>query len=111
MAATFMEFWRLRDEVETEGGSLRPWLLGIATDIARNHCRSNRRYRAAAAAATRAGPAGVEVPDHADRWPVRWIQVNASHQGLIKLGAITCTDAVMTRAIVDGIKKTPSQAG
>jgi RNA polymerase sigma-70 factor (ECF subfamily) len=168
MAATFMELWRLRDKVETEGGSPRPWLLGIATNIARNHCRSNRRYRATAAAATRAGPAGVEVPDHAaqvagqvdDRRRIaaalaqlrlperqvltlclwegleyadaaralgppasarngsstrrpgeRTVQVNASHDGLIKPGAITCSNAVMARAIVDGIKKTPSQAG
>jgi RNA polymerase sigma factor (sigma-70 family) len=63
MAATFMEAWRLRDRVEPEGGSLRPWLLGIATNTARNQYRSNRRYRAAATAAAAAERA---VPDHAD---------------------------------------------
>ncbi|MEU3612844.1 sigma-70 family RNA polymerase sigma factor [Streptomyces sp. NPDC006872] len=63
MAATFMEAWRLRDRVEPEGGSLRPWLLGIATNTARNQFRSNRRYRAAAGAAAAAESA---VPDHAD---------------------------------------------
>ncbi|MBP0454487.1 RNA polymerase sigma factor [Kitasatospora sp. RG8] len=63
MSATFMEAWRLRGTVEPEGGSLRPWLLGVATNLARNHCRGNRRYRAAAAAAA-AAPAAV--PDHAD---------------------------------------------
>ncbi|MFD7641058.1 RNA polymerase sigma factor [Kitasatospora sp. NPDC059795] len=66
MSATFMEAWRLRGKVTAEGGSLRPWLLGVATNLARNHCRSNRRYRAAAAALAQAGPAEVEVPDHAD---------------------------------------------
>ncbi|MCG6494469.1 RNA polymerase sigma factor [Kitasatospora sp. A2-31] len=63
MSATFMEAWRRRTAVDPEGGSLRPWLLGVATNLARNHCRSNRRYRAAAAAAA-ALPAAV--PDHAD---------------------------------------------
>ncbi|MFJ3516840.1 MULTISPECIES: RNA polymerase sigma factor [unclassified Streptomyces] len=64
MSATFLEAWRLRGTVDPEGGSLRPWLLGIATNLARNQCRSNRRYRAAAAATAAAGAASV--PDHAD---------------------------------------------
>src|SRR4051812_35249674 len=63
MAATFMEAWRLRDKVDPEGGSLRPWLLGIATNTARNQYRRNRRYRAAAQAAA---AAELSVPDHAE---------------------------------------------
>jgi RNA polymerase sigma-70 factor (ECF subfamily) len=63
MAETFMEAWRLRDRVSAEGGSLRPWLLGVAINIARGHHRSNRRYRAAANAAAEAE---TTQPDHAD---------------------------------------------
>ncbi|WP_406064440.1 RNA polymerase sigma factor [Streptomyces sp. NBC_01077] len=65
MAATFLEAWRLRQKVDPDGGSLRPWLLGVATNVSRNHCRGNRRYRAAAAAYAAAGPAEASVPDHA----------------------------------------------
>jgi RNA polymerase sigma factor (sigma-70 family) len=63
MSATFMEAWRIRAKVDPEGGTLLPWLLGIATNVARNHCRSNRRYRAAVTASVQAE---VTVPDHSD---------------------------------------------
>ncbi|MGC4838190.1 RNA polymerase sigma factor [Micromonospora vinacea] len=63
MAATYLQTWRSRERVTAEGGSLRPWLLGIATNEARNHIRSNRRYRRMAAALL---ASDVTVPDHAD---------------------------------------------
>ncbi|AEW92863.1 MULTISPECIES: RNA polymerase sigma factor [Streptomycetaceae] len=63
MATTFMEAWRLRDRIDAEGGSLRPWLLGIATNTARNQIRSNRSYRRAAVATA---AAELPVVDHAD---------------------------------------------
>ncbi|MFG3257849.1 RNA polymerase sigma factor [Streptomyces sp. NPDC048172] len=66
MSATFMEAWRLRGKVDADGGSLRPWLLGVATNVARGSRRSNRRYRAAAAAAAANGAGAVEIPDHAE---------------------------------------------
>nr|WP_206313555.1 RNA polymerase sigma factor [Streptomyces coryli] len=47
VSLTFLEAWRLRERVEAEGGSLRPWLLGIATNTARNTRRGLRRHAAA----------------------------------------------------------------
>ncbi|MFF4906406.1 RNA polymerase sigma factor [Streptomyces sp. NPDC001260] len=66
MSATFMEAWRRRASVDAEGGSLRPWLLGIATNVARSQYRSNRRYRNAASAAAAANAAEEQVEDHAE---------------------------------------------
>ncbi|WP_093772950.1 RNA polymerase sigma factor [Streptomyces sp. yr375] len=43
MSETFLAAWRGRGEVAAEGGSLRPWLFGIATNKARNADRSLRR--------------------------------------------------------------------
>ncbi|MFD4029187.1 RNA polymerase sigma factor [Streptomyces sp. NPDC058637] len=68
VSATFTEAWRSRLRLEAEGGSVRPWLLGIATNLVRATSRSERRYKAAAAAA--AAAAGLKgetaVTDHAD---------------------------------------------
>ncbi|MFF4398245.1 RNA polymerase sigma factor [Streptomyces sp. NPDC001480] len=43
MSETFLAAWRARETVEPEGGSLKPWLLGIATHKARNANRGVRR--------------------------------------------------------------------
>jgi RNA polymerase sigma-70 factor (ECF subfamily) len=44
VSLTFLEAWRLRASVEPEGGSLRPWLLGIAINVNRNMSRAARRH-------------------------------------------------------------------
>ncbi|MFI7705920.1 RNA polymerase sigma factor [Nonomuraea sp. NPDC049480] len=62
MALTFLEAWRLRGRIDPEGGSLRPWLLGIATNVARNVRRAARRHDDALARL----PRGEEVPDFAE---------------------------------------------
>ena len=43
MSETFLAAWRVRGTVTADGGSLRPWLLGIATNKARNANRGLRR--------------------------------------------------------------------
>jgi DNA-directed RNA polymerase specialized sigma24 family protein len=42
MSMTFLEAWRCRDSIAVDGGSLRPWLLGIATNLVRGSRADNR---------------------------------------------------------------------
>ncbi|GIH12739.1 RNA polymerase sigma factor [Rugosimonospora africana] len=45
VSLTFLEAWRLRGRVDVSiDGSLRPWLLGIATNVAHNMRRAARRH-------------------------------------------------------------------
>ena len=62
MAMTFLEAWRSRQRIEEAGGSLRPWLLGIATNLARGQRRAAWRQRNALARLAVAD----ETPDFAD---------------------------------------------
>ncbi|MGX9888520.1 RNA polymerase sigma factor [Streptomyces sp. NPDC002276] len=67
VSLAFLDAWRLRDTVDEEGGSLRPWLLGIATNVTRNTRRAARRH---AAAVSRLPPAEAER-DFADEVAAR----------------------------------------
>lgn len=62
MSETFLEAWRTRERLEPDGDSLRPWLLGIATNKARNANRSVGRHLAFLARR----PAPEPVADFAD---------------------------------------------
>jgi RNA polymerase sigma-70 factor (ECF subfamily) len=62
VSLTFLEAWRLRDRVNPDGDSLRPWLAGIAVNVTRNFSRTSRRHAAAMARL----PALDAVPDFAD---------------------------------------------
>ncbi|MFE1961731.1 RNA polymerase sigma factor [Streptomyces sp. NPDC059479] len=62
VSLTFLEAWRLRERIAADGGSLRPWLLGIATNVTRTRRRAARRHASAMARLPREGT----VPDFAD---------------------------------------------
>ncbi|MGW0756450.1 RNA polymerase sigma factor [Streptomyces sp. NPDC002814] len=62
VSLTFLDAWRLRERLDEEGGSLRPWLLGIATNVTRNTRRTARRHAAAVARL----PPAEDVRDFAD---------------------------------------------
>lgn len=62
VSLTFLEAWRVRESLCPEGEGLRPWLLGIATNVLRNRRRTARRHRQA----LRRLPSGDSVPDFAD---------------------------------------------
>lgn len=53
-AGAFLELWRRRKAVRVVDGSVLPWLLVTATNLARNLTRSLRRYRTLIAALPRA---------------------------------------------------------
>ncbi|WP_406056407.1 RNA polymerase sigma factor [Streptomyces sp. NBC_01077] len=84
VSAAFLEAWRCRGKVHAEGGTLRPWLLGIATNIMRGSAREARRRDAALA---RMPERGV-LPDFADDVLARMTdgeQVRAARAALGKL--------------------------
>jgi DNA-directed RNA polymerase specialized sigma24 family protein len=62
VSLTFLEAWRLRAGIDEAGGSLRPWLLGIALNVTRNLNRAARRHQAAMSRL----PAAPPVPDFAE---------------------------------------------
>ncbi|MEW2386429.1 RNA polymerase sigma factor [Micromonospora sp. NPDC047707] len=62
VSLTFLEAWRLRERVDAGTGSLRPWLLGIATNVTRNLRRTARRHEVKLAQA----PREEAVPDFAE---------------------------------------------
>ncbi|MER0245961.1 RNA polymerase sigma factor [Streptomyces sp. HSW2009] len=85
VSLTFLEAWRLRERVLPDGDDdLRPWLLGIATNVLRNTTRAARRHRDALARL----PVGESVPDFADEVTQRMVdgeQLAAARRALGKL--------------------------
>ncbi|MFJ8491052.1 RNA polymerase sigma factor [Streptomyces sp. NPDC094038] len=59
VSLTFLEAWRLRTALDADGGSPRPWLFGIATNVVRNQRRAARRHGAV--------PSGDAAQPHASK--------------------------------------------
>ncbi|WOX23777.1 sigma-70 family RNA polymerase sigma factor [Streptomyces solicathayae] len=84
VSATFLEAWRGREKLRPEGDGLRPWLLGIATNVMRRGARS-RRLRDIALARI---PERGSVPDFSDDVVAQLAdseQLRAAHAALARL--------------------------
>ena len=66
---TFLEAWRLRERLnpDEDAGPVRAWLLGIATNVARNVRRAARRYDGVLARLPRPEDVADFAEDVADR--------------------------------------------
>jgi RNA polymerase sigma-70 factor (ECF subfamily) len=64
--AVFLELWRQRERVEPLGGSIRPWLAGVAANQARHVWRSRSRRAAALGRLAGVDASGRHEPDPAD---------------------------------------------
>ncbi|MFD8999683.1 RNA polymerase sigma factor [Streptomyces sp. NPDC059582] len=62
VSLTFLEVWRLREKLEPNDDSVRPWVYGIATNVLRNRGRATRRHKEA----MERMPALDIVPDFSD---------------------------------------------
>jgi RNA polymerase sigma-70 factor (ECF subfamily) len=66
LSETFLIAFRRRAAYRPEHVDVRPWLIGIATNVVRGHVRSEqRRYRALARAASEPAPSG-HAPEEAE---------------------------------------------
>ena len=68
-SAVFVEAWRRRRDVRPIGESARPWLLGVANNLLRNHRRSLRRHRAALARLPARAPRPTRPTMSPGAWP------------------------------------------
>lgn len=84
VSATFLEAWRSRERLRPEGDGLRPWLLGIATNLMRQGARARRRRDIALARLPERG----SVPDFAEELVTHLAdseQLRAAHAALGRL--------------------------
>jgi RNA polymerase sigma-70 factor (ECF subfamily) len=88
MSLVFLEAWRVRSRLAVVDGSVRPWLLGVATNVIRNQQRTLRRHRAAM---TRLPP-DRDTPDSSDDVAARVDAVNEVGALLRALGGLSARE-------------------
>ncbi|MET7426614.1 RNA polymerase sigma factor [Dactylosporangium sp. NPDC005555] len=88
VSLTFLEAWRIRRSLHPDGDSLRPWLLGIATNVLRNRRRAARRHREA----LRRLPVRDTVPDFADEVVARMHDVDRIAAAVAALRSLRRSD-------------------
>jgi RNA polymerase sigma factor (sigma-70 family) len=99
VAITFFEAWRNRARVRVVDGSVLPWLLVTATNVARNLRRSATRY----AALLDRLPPGEQGPDPADS--------AAAHDVATHLGRLSLADRqVLTLCVLEGYSEKDAAA-
>ncbi|MFG2697162.1 RNA polymerase sigma factor [Kitasatospora sp. NPDC048407] len=84
VSTTFLEAWRGREKLHPDGDGLRPWLLGIATNIMRRTARARRRRDIALARLPERG----SVPDFTDDLVAHLADaehLRAAHRALARL--------------------------
>lgn len=86
MSVVFLEAWAARSRLVVVDGTLRPWLLGVATNVVRNQRRSLRRHRAAL---RRLPAAADEAPNHADVVGDQVDEAARLHRVLAALGELS----------------------
>ncbi|MFJ9676717.1 RNA polymerase sigma factor [Streptomyces sp. NPDC101194] len=84
VSSTFLAAWRSREKLRPDGDGLRPWLLGIATNIMRRNARARRCREIALARVPERG----SIPDFADDLVTHLAdteQLRAAHAALARL--------------------------
>lgn len=87
-SSVFLEAWRRRGDLRPEQETLRPWLLGVATNVIRNAARSRRRRDAAE---PRAATTSV-TPDLADDVAARLDDESLMHRIVVALNMLAPID-------------------
>lgn len=91
-SVVFLEAWRRRDSLKDLDGSLVGWLLGVATNVLRNHRRAQRRHQAALDRLGASTPIEPDEPDFSDDLACRLVDEASMRNLLSALGHLSRRD-------------------